>query len=101
MKNLLLLCALALPLAACDPNVEIAKVQTQTVAACKFLPTAQTVAGIAAALYAPATFYLDAAGTIADKICQAVTVNPLADGPGPKNYKPQVAGVLVKGSFVK
>ena len=37
MNKLLMLCALALPLAACDPNVETAKVQGATVANAAFL----------------------------------------------------------------
>lgn len=101
MNKLLMLCALALPLAACDPNVETAKVQGATVAACKYLPTAQTVIGVAKALYSPAAAILDFSGTVAKSICNAVTVNPLADGPGARNYKPNVNGVPIEGHFVK
>lgn len=102
-SKLLLLAALALPLslAACGPE-DVKAVQNTTVKSCGYLPTAQTVVNIAAALYTPATIFVDAASQIASKICTAVTTNPLADGPGASvRYKPQVAGVVIKGTFVK
>ena len=89
----------ALSLAACDPAVETKKVQGAAVQACSFLPTADTVINIAKALYSPITPFTDAASNIANKICDAVTSVPLADGPG--DHKPRVAGVIVKGTFVK
>lgn len=89
----------ALLVAACDPTVETKKVQGAAVQACSFLPSADTVINIAKALYSPIIPFTDAASSIANKICDAVTSVPLADGPG--DHKPRVAGVIVKGSFVK
>lgn len=91
----------ALSLAACS-EADVKTVQANAVKTCGYLPTAQTVANIAKALYSPSAIVLDAATEIASKICVAVTTNPLADGPGRSvNYKPQVAGVVIQGKFVK
>lgn len=88
-----------LALAACDPVAETKKVQGQTVAACSYLPTAETIGAIAKTLYSPSIPFVDVGSVIANKICDAVTNIPLADGPG--DHKPRVNGVVVKGKFVK
>lgn len=101
MKKILFALALIIPLAACS-EADVKNVQAKAVASCGYLPTAQTVANIAKALYAPSAIVIDATSDIANKICNAVTTNPMADGPGKSvNYIPQVAGVPVKGKFVK
>ena len=101
MKRFLILCAFAIPLAACS-EADVKNVQAKAVTTCGYLPTAQTVANIAKVLYASSAIVIDAASDIANKICNAVTTNPMADGPGKSvNYVPQVAGVPVKGKFVK
>jgi hypothetical protein len=100
MKKLLLICLLPLALAACNtPTVTTptpAAVQSLAVGFCAYEPTIATVAKIISS-----SPYLDTADTIAKAICNAVTINPLADGPGPKNYRPQINGVIIQGHFVK
>lgn len=98
MKKLLLLIGMALPLAACDPNVETAKVQGATVAGCRYLPTAKTVVSVAKVLYSPASMALDFGSVVADAICNAVTNAPLADGPGDRI--PRVRGIVIEGRRV-
>ena len=101
MKKLVISAAFALTLASCattPTNSNIAQIQQAAVNICKFLPTAQTVAGI---LISSSSMVLATANAVASAICSAVTTNPLADGPGAKNYKPHVNGVPVKGKFVK
>lgn len=99
--KILLLAVLAIPLAACS-EADVKTVQDAAVKTCGYLPTAQTVTGIASALYTPGAIYFNAAEAIAGKICTAVTTNPLADGPGAStHYTPTVAGVVVRGRFVQ
>lgn len=98
MKKFCFLIGLALPLAACDPNIETAKVQGATVSACSYLPTAKTVASVAKVLYSPFIPVLDFGATVADAICRAVTNVPLADGPG--DHLPRVKGVVIEGRRV-
>lgn len=98
---------LALSLAACAttnpaPNTPdwVKSVQGGIVKACGYLPLAETVARIAAT-FVGAAGVVDLADTVIKSVCTAVTTNPLADGPGAKDYKPHVNGVRIKGAFVK
>lgn len=69
-----------------------AQVQQITTQACRFLPTAQTVANIVSAGFAAQPF------AIANAICAAVTAPPtVARG---KVAPPHVGGVVVRGRFV-
>ncbi len=94
---------LALGLAGCatapisPTNSGIKDIQNAAVAICRFLPAASFVAD----LLLSGNIIALTAESVAAKICQAVTINPLADGPGAKNYKPHVNGVRVRGAFVK
>lgn len=97
MKKLLLIAALALPLAACASGggTTISDVQARTAKVCSFVPTATTVANILAARNS----LVQSASSIANAICNAVTTRPLADGPGDR--KPRVNGVVVRGKFIR
>ena len=75
----------------------IKDIQKAAVAICKFLPAATFVTD----LLLSGNVIASSATSIAGKICEAVTINPLADGPGAKNYVPHVNGVRVRGTFVK
>ncbi len=94
---------LAFALAGCATPGNIANpsgikdIQAAAVAICKFLPAATFVSD----LLLSGNVIASSATSIAAKICDAVTINPLADGPGAKNYKPHVNGVRVRGTFVK
>lgn len=100
MKKILISMSLLLTLTACNPpdalNVapSVSTVQGATVQACKFLPTAATVASLLSSSSSIST-----AASIASAICNAVTSIPLADGPGDR--KPRVNGIVIKGQFVK
>lgn len=99
MKKLLIVSVLFL-LAGCagtPNNGGVKEVQDMAAKICRFVPTFQTVTDIFLSGSAVASTAL----SVASAICNAVTINPLADGPGAKNYKPTVAGVRVKGSFIK
>ena len=108
MKRILAVSMLALFLSACATTGQpsqatpawVKDVQGKIVAACGYLPLAQTVAEVAAT-FVGAGAAINLAGTVVQSICTAVTTNPLADGPGARNYKPRVNGVRIKGSFVR
>ncbi len=101
MKRIAVL--LAFGLAGCaiipgpSPKQIMSDAQKKAVEYCGYLATAATVADIF--LSTNATY--QTAEWIGKAICNAVTINPLADGPGAKNYKPHVNGVLVRGTFIK
>ncbi len=102
MKKLVLVLALGLAGCATTPGSVanpsgIKDVQNAAVAICKFLPAAKFVSD----LLLSGNVIASSATSIAAQICQAVTTNPLADGPGAKNYVPHVNGVRVRGTFVK
>ncbi len=101
MKRIVVLTAFLLAGCASTGNIAnpsgIKDIQAAAVAICKFLPAATFVSDLLLSGNVIAT----SATSIAAKICEAVTVNPLADGPGAKNYKPHVNGVRVRGTFVK
>lgn len=113
MKQILAVVILALSLSACatvgsgttqpqvPPPAWVKSVQTGIVKACGYLPLASTVAAVAATFVPGATSAVALAETVINSICTAVTTNPLADGPGAKNYKPHVNGVRIKGQFVR
>jgi len=99
LANLIFLGATVLTLSGCVTTKEaadkIAEVQSTAKTICGFVPTAATVVAL---------FNTDAGQTVAGwgaVICNAVTNNPQADGPGPANYKPVVNGVRIKGKFVR
>ena len=73
----------------------ILAVQTYTVAACQYEPTAKTIAQIAATFYAPSALPISIASTVADSICQSVTAKSLKRG-----HLPSVNGVPIHGRFV-
>ncbi len=102
MKRIVVLLALGLAGCATTPgNIGspsgIKDIQAAAVAICKFLPAATFVSDLLLSGNVIAT----SATSIAAKICEAVTVNPLADGPGARNYKPHVNGIRVRGKFVR
>ncbi len=102
MKKLALVLALGLAGCATTPgnigsSTGIKDIQTAAVAICKFLPAATFVSNLLLSGNSIATSATD----IAAKICTAVTTNPLADGPGAKNYRPHVNGIRVQGRFVR
>jgi len=93
LYNALIAISIASVVSGC--TVEQAKeVQAQTVAACKFLPTIETISAIFTQ-----SAYLTTGSAIASQICNAVTNLPLADGPGGR--VPRVGNVVVVGRFVK
>lgn len=104
MKRALIPVLLAFSLAGCATtpgNIGSASgvkdIQAAAVAICKFLPAATFVTD----LLLSGNIIASSATSIAAKICDAVTINPLADGPGAKNYVPHVNGIRVQGRFVK
>ncbi len=103
MKRIIAL-AVAFGLAGCASTPSslptqggIKDIQNAAVQICRFVPTAQTVANILLSSNMTVATVLG----IATSICNAVTINPLADGPGAKNYRPHVNGVPVRGTFIK
>jgi len=73
----------------------IANVQKQAIAICGYLPEPGFVSSL-----------VEKAGygdqyKAARAICNAVTTNPMAEGNRPGRYQPRVAGVRVKGKFVR
>lgn len=106
MKKLVLILALSLLLGACTAqdvatNIststqtakdKVASVQSYATQLCRFIPTAGTVISIFNSGFA------NDVATVANAICNAVTTNPLADGPGDR--LPRVNGIVVKGKRV-
>ncbi len=99
MRKILLMCAASIALAGCvtakDAADKVAEVQNSAKMICGFVPTLATVTAL---------FSTDIGRSVGEwgaVICNAVTTNPLADGPGPANYKPVVNGVTIKGKFVR
>lgn len=96
------LAASALALSGCanpdgtKPSVEqvIAQVQNITANACKFLPTAATIAEIISA----GTF--TGAASIAAAICAAIKPQPTTT-PGTQLAVPRVGRVIVRGQYLK
>lgn len=109
MRLLFIPLLLALTLAGCvtdgvgtpstgiGTNSGIKNIQAAAVSICKYLPAATFVSN----LLLSGNLIAMTAEAVAGKICEAVTLNPLADGPGAKNYKPHVNGIRVKGKFVR
>ena len=79
-----------------DYTALIAEVVSAAQTTCKFIPTAETVAGIATAQSISATAGLAVAKSIADSICGAVTAKSAVPG-----KVPEVSGVKVEGHFVQ
>lgn len=90
----------SVPLPSGPPSVS--SVQQTVLSVCKYVPTASTVAKVISAVVGGAGGnIINSVGGIAQAICDAVTNNPLAEGPVPGYHTPTVAGVKLKGSFVK
>lgn len=93
-------CAGTLP--GIDPSIQtnidntIAQVQSITTSACKFLPTAQTVANIIAT-FTGSQSVVATASAIANSICNAVTAKSVRRGA----TRPMVRGVVLRGQFVR
>jgi hypothetical protein len=94
----------ALLLAGCDTtdsaakvSAAIADVQAKARQYCAFVPTAATVAELLKTMVPGLT------GTVgvAQAICNAVTNNPMAEGPGKRQRFGQVSGVVIEGHLVK
>jgi hypothetical protein len=115
MRNLVVACALSLSLAACattslpgpsgspaptaggsNAGAIVSQVQSATVAACKFLPTAQTVLNIVSTFTDVSA--LGPVASVAQAICNAVAAPPGRLG---RRGTPRVHGVAIKGRFVK
>jgi hypothetical protein len=109
MRNLVLASALSLSLAGCatapvpapspvaTPATGIvSQVQSATVTACKFLPTAQTVLNLAG-LFTDVSA-LGPVTSIAQQICAAVAAPAGRLG---RRAEPRVRGVAIKGRFVR
>lgn len=73
----------------------IAKVQSEAVKYCGFLPYAKTIRDIFASGKLTSTF------EVAEAVCSAVENNPMAEGPGKRAKFGRVGKVPVKGRFVK
>ncbi len=102
MKKLAFVLALGLAGCATSPgNIGTASgikdIQAAAIQICKFLPAATFISD----LLLSGNMIASSATAVAARICDAVTVNPLADGPGAKNYVPHVNGVRVQGKFVR
>lgn len=96
MKWLVLV--LALLVAGCTTltlEEQIAQIQSYTRTVCQFVPTASTVAQILAA----GSPELATGIAIANAICASVTSETMAEGPTKK--RPTVAGVAIRGTFVR
>jgi hypothetical protein len=76
-----------------DVLAKAKQVQAYAVTACKFEPYLASVVSIINAGAGTTV------GAVGDAVCNAVTTLPLADGPGDR--KPRVAGVVVRGKFVR
>lgn len=106
MKKLIVIGVAALALVGCTAQDVATTITTSTqtvsekvksaqgfaVTACGFLPLATTVAALFSS-------YSTDVAVVGNAICNAVTTLPLADGPGDR--KPRVAGIVIKGQFVK
>lgn len=79
-------------------NAQITAAQNAAVSICKFLPTAQTVAGILSTFVPSAVPGVTVANQVAAAICNAVSRKSLTKGATPT---PRVNGVVVRGSFVR
>lgn len=75
---------------------EVTKVQTLTASACRFVPTAASVASILTAGN-PAVV---GAGAVATAICQAVTGSRPLGLVGGGIPQPEVNGIVVEGEFL-
>jgi hypothetical protein len=77
-------------------GISAAEVQQDAIAICSFLPTASTVANIIAV----GNPLLTTAEAIAQAICASVTAPPVASTLR-RVGTPTVAGVVIKGRFIK
>ena len=102
VRNFLLVGLLCSSLGACittgggtsTGGGNVSQVQQLAKQACGFLPLAKTVLAIFAS-------GLNTATQVADAVCQAVTSNPMAGGPGKRVRFGRVNGVHVEGTLVK
>lgn len=72
----------------------VTQVQRVTRQVCGFVPVAKTIVGIFSAGGGSAL-------GIAQEICNAVTNNPMTEGPRGGRTVPKVRGVAVRGQFVR
>lgn len=94
MKNLALIAVLSFAVVGCTAQQaadKIKEVQAYTALACSFIPTVAVVASLFK------TTLGDNISAVGGAICNAVTVNPLAEGPGKRYRFGQVNGVVIKG----
>lgn len=101
MRKFLVAAALVSLVAGCTVTAQqagdkVRDVQDAAARACSFIPTVQTVLDI---FLAKNNTY-QSAGAIASAICQAITINPMAEGPGGRKA-PTVNGVVIRGWYVK
>lgn len=105
--SLVIAAALAFSLAGCastgsitPTNVAstIAQVQSTARTICSFVPTANTVANLLSVIGFGGFSGVTA---MAAQICNAVINNPMTEGPGGGRTVPRVAGVPIRGKFVR
>jgi hypothetical protein len=106
MKSLLIpVGAAALLFASCTSTVDVATIiaqaQAAAVAACGFLPAAETITTIVTAGNVPATNGLTEGATIANLICAAETGKSVLDKVMPGKKAIEVGGIVINGWFVK
>lgn len=96
--------AAALLLASCTSSVDVATIisqaQAAAVAACGFLPAAETITALVTAGNVQAANGLTEGKTIADLICSAETKKSVIERAIPGS-KVDIGGVVINGWFVK
>ena len=93
---------LGIALASCTPTTTaalITQIQQDAMAACSFLPTAETVTQLITAGNIKATAGLDTGTTIANAICKSVATPPASSLK--KATIPMINGIQIQGIFVK
>lgn len=105
MKKLLIAPVLALALSGCATtggggslSSTITQIRDAARALCKFEPTVNTVAELLGAFGVPG---VAAVPVISTKICAAVSLNPMTEGPRGGRTVPKVDGVPIRGKFVR
>jgi hypothetical protein len=83
-------------------GVTVQQIQDAAVKACKFVPTAQTVAGIIASFFPGGSAANDVVSVVVNSICSAIAPTAAQAKFGPRRAgPPTVAGVRVQGYFVR
>jgi len=94
---------LGIALASCTPSTSaalITQIQQDAMAACSFLPTAETVTQLITAGNIQAQAGLGTGTTIANAICKAVAATPPVSSLK-KATVPNINGIPINGIFVK